>query len=199
MTEDQNYTKTTITKLSMDFLEIPQPSFTRRFLKLAEEARNGGVESEQWFLVDEVLPQVTGMTKSVIEQMSWLLEEELEQFVEVTWEALSRVAPVKYEAGHMMQWPDIKSDGVMIDGFMLESEMSPVGSVWGAAEPVLLAAKSEVFTPVVLPGGRCCGCSPGRGRGSHSASFCPTSGWKRTFNRSICNRRHYGAVSCRLG
>ena len=53
----------------------------------------------------------------------------------------------------MMQWPDNKSDGVMIDGIMLESEMSPVGSVWGAAEPVLLAAKSEVFTPVVFAGG----------------------------------------------
>ena len=50
VTEDQNYTKTTITKLSMDFLQIPQPSFTRGFLELAEEARNGGVESEQWFL-----------------------------------------------------------------------------------------------------------------------------------------------------
>ena len=50
-----------------------------------------------------------------------------------------------------MQRPDIKSDGVMIDGFMLESEMSPVGYVRGAAEPVLLAAKSEVFYP-------CCFC-----------------------------------------
>ena len=43
-------------------------------------------------------------------------------------------------------------------------------------------------------GGRCCGSSPGRDRGSHSANFCPTSGWKRTFNRSICDRRRYGAV-----
>ena len=148
--QDQNYTKTTITKLPMDFLEIPQPSFMRGFLELAE---NGDVESEQWFLVDEVLPQVTGMTKPVIEPVSQLLEEELGQFVEVTREALLRVAPVKYEAGHMMQWPNIKSDGVMIDGIMLESEMSPVGSVRGAAEPVLLAAKSEVFTPVVFAGG----------------------------------------------
>ena len=151
--EDQNYTKTTITKLPMDFLEIPQPSFTRGFLELAEEARNGGVESEQWLLVDEVLPQVTGMTKPVIEPVSRLLEEELGQFVEVTRDAPSRVAPVKYEEGHMMQWPDIKSDGVMIDGIMLESNMSPVGSVRGAAEPVLLAAKSEVLTPVVFTGG----------------------------------------------
>ena len=52
-----------------------------------------------------------------------------------------------------MQWPDIKSDGVMIDGIMLRSEMSPVGPVRGAAEPVLWAAKSEVFTPVVFARG----------------------------------------------
>ena len=151
VTEDQNYTKTTITKLFTDFLEIPKPAFTRRFLELADEARNGGVENEPLFLVDEVLPQVTGMTKPVIEPVSQLLEEELGQCVEVTREALSRVAPVKYEAGHMMQWPDIKSDGVMIHGIMLESEMSPVGSE--PAEPVRLAAKSEVYTPVVFAGG----------------------------------------------
>ena len=40
-----------------------------------------------------------------------------------------------------MQWPDIKSDGVIIDGIMLESEMSLVGSVRDAAETVSLAAK----------------------------------------------------------
>ena len=57
--------------------------------------------SEQWFLVDEVLPQVTGMTKPVIEPVSRLLEEELGQFVEAIREAPSRVAPVKYKAGRI--------------------------------------------------------------------------------------------------
>ena len=112
--EYQDYKKTTITKLSIDFLEIPQPSFTRGFLELAEEARNVCVENEQCFL-DEVLPQVTGMTKPVIQPVSWPLEEELGQLAEVTREGPSRVGSVIYEAGHMMQWPDIKSDGVMID------------------------------------------------------------------------------------
>ena len=172
--------KTTTTKVSMDFLEIPQPSFTRGFLELAEEARNVCIENEQCFLVDEVLPQVTGMTRRVIEPVSWPLQDKLRQLVKVTRDGALRVPPEKFEVGQMMQWPDIKSDGVMIDGIMLRSEMSPVGPVWGAAEPVLWAAKSEVFTPVVLAGGRgrCCGSPPGRGRGSHSASFCPTSGWK---------------------
>ena len=174
--------KTTTTKVSMDFLEIPQPSFTRGFLELAEEARNICIENEQCFLVDEVLPQVTGMTRRVIEPVSWPLKEKLGQLVKVTRDGALRVPPEKFEVGQMMQWPDIKSDGVMIDGIMLRSEMSPVGPVRGAAEPVLWAAKSEVFTPFVFAGGggggRCCGSPPGRGRGSHSASFCPTSGWK---------------------
>ena len=51
-----------------------------------------------------------------------------------------------------MQWPDIKSDGVMIRGIMLESEMSPVGSVRHTAVPVSVAAKSEMFTPVFAGG-----------------------------------------------
>ena len=49
---------------------------------MAEEARNVYVENEQCFLVDEVLPQVTEMTKPVIEPVSWPLDEELGQFVE---------------------------------------------------------------------------------------------------------------------
>ena len=74
--------KTTTTKVSMDFLEIPQPSFTRGFL--AEEARNVCIENEHCFLVDEVLPQLTGMTRRVIEPVSWSLEEKLGQLVKVT-------------------------------------------------------------------------------------------------------------------
>ena len=51
-----------------------------------------------------------------------------------------------------MQWPEIKSDGVMIRGIMLESEMSPVGSVRRTAGPVSVA-ESEMFTPVFAGGG----------------------------------------------
>ena len=51
-----------------------------------------------------------------------------------------------------MQWPDINSDGVMIRGIMLESKMSPVGSVRDVAEPVSVAAMSEMFTPVFAGG-----------------------------------------------
>ena len=132
-------------------------------------------------MVEEVLPQVTEMTRPMIEPVSWTTEEDLGQSVEVHGEGAARVPTVKFEACQMMQWPDIKSDGVMIDGIMLESEMSPVGYVRDEAEPVSLAAKSELFTPVVFAGGgggRCCGSPPGHCRGSHSASLCPTGGWK---------------------
>ena len=66
LSDDQNYNKTTNKKMPMDYLEIPEPSFTRGFLELAELARNVCVENEQCLYIDEVLPQVAGMTKLVV-------------------------------------------------------------------------------------------------------------------------------------
>ena len=130
--------KTTDRKLSMELLEIPQQSVTRGILELA---RNICVEKKQCFLVEVVLPQVTEMTRLMIEPVSWTTEEDLGQSVEVYSEGAARVPTEKFEAGQLMQWPDIKSDGVMIDGIMLESEMSPVGSVRDVAEPMSWAAE----------------------------------------------------------
>ena len=45
--DDQKNKKTTNMKMPMDYLEIPEPSLTRGFLELAEEARNVCVENEQ--------------------------------------------------------------------------------------------------------------------------------------------------------
>ena len=108
----------------------------------------GGQENwcgkKQFFLVDEVLPQVTEMTRPMIEPVSWTTDEDLGQSVEVHCEGAARVPTAKFEAGQLMQWPDIKSDGVMIREIMLEWEMSPIGYVWHAAEPVSVAAKSEM-------------------------------------------------------
>ena len=137
----------------MELLEIPQQLITRGFLELAEEARNIGVEKKQSFLVEEVLPQVTGMTRPMIEPVSETTDENLGQSVEVHREDTARVPTVKFKAGQSMQWPDIKSDGVMIHGIMLESEMSLVGSERRTAGPVSVAAESEMFTPVFAGGG----------------------------------------------
>ena len=98
--------KTTDRKLSMELLEIPQRSVTRGFLELAEEARNICVEKKQCFLVEEVLPQVTEMTRPMIEPVSWTTEEDLGQSVEVHREGAARVPTDKFEAGQLMQWPD---------------------------------------------------------------------------------------------
>ena len=46
--DDQNYMKTTMMQMPMDFLEIPELSLPRGFLELAEEARNVKVEIGNW-------------------------------------------------------------------------------------------------------------------------------------------------------
>ena len=75
--------ETTKRKLSMELLEIPQKSVTRAFFELAEEARKIGVERKQSFLVEEVLPQITEMTRPMIEPVSWTINEDLGQSVKV--------------------------------------------------------------------------------------------------------------------
>ena len=149
--------ETTERKLSTEVLDIPQQSVTRGFLELAEEAMKIGVEKKQSFLVGEVLPQITEMTRPMIEPVSWTIDENLGQSVEVLCEGAARVSTVRFDVGQLMQWPDIKSAGVMIRGIMLESEMSSVGSVRRTAEPVSVAAKSEMLTPVLPGGGGGCG------------------------------------------
>ena len=95
-------TMSTDRKLSMELLEIPQRSVTRGFLELAEAARNICVEKKQCFMVEEVLPQVTEMTRPMIEPVSWMTEEDLGQSVEVLREGASRVPTDKFEAADAM-------------------------------------------------------------------------------------------------
>ena len=80
------------------------------------------------------------------------IEEDLGQSVESLGEGAARVPTVRFDVGQLMQWPDINSAGVMICGFMLESEMFSLGSVRRAAEPVSVATKSEMLTPVFAGG-----------------------------------------------
>ena len=152
MCEVLDNNETTERKLSTEVLDIPQQSVTRGFLELAEEARKIGVEKKQSFLVGEVLPQITEIMRPMIEPVSWMIDEDLGQSVEVHCEGAARVPTVRFDVGQLMQWPDIKSAGMMIRGIMLESEMSSIGSVRRAAEPVSVAAKSEMLTPVFAGG-----------------------------------------------
>ena len=89
--------ETTERKLSTELLEITQQLVTQGFLELAEEARKIGVEKKQSFLVEEVLPQITEMTRPMIEPVSWKTDEDLGQSVEVHCEGAARVPTVKFE------------------------------------------------------------------------------------------------------
>ena len=146
--------KTTDGTLSMELLKIPQQLVTRGFLELAEEARNIGVEKKQSFLVEEVPPQVTGMTRAMIEPVSETTDEDLGKSVAVHREGTARVPTIELEAGQLMQWPDIKSDGVMIRGIMLKSVL------YGAR--LCRCPWRLKCLPLFLPGGggRCCGSPP---------------------------------------
>ena len=165
-------------KVSTELLDISQQLVTRGFLELAEEARLVKVEKTPSFLVEEVLPQITEVTRPMCKSVSGRIEEDLGQSVESLCEGTVKVPTVRFDVGQLMQWPDINSAGVMICGFMLESEMSSLGSVWRAAEPVSVATKSEMLTSVFAGEGRCCGSPPGCGGGSYIASFCPAGGQK---------------------
>ena len=111
------------------------------------------MEKNQSFLVEEVLPQITEVTRPMCEPVAWMIEEDLGQSVESLCEGTAGVPTVRFDVGQLKQWPDINSAGVMICGFMLESEMPSLGSVWRAAEPVSVVTKSEMLTPVFAGGG----------------------------------------------
>ena len=100
------------------------------------------MEKYQSFLVEEVLPQITDVTRPMCEPVSWTIEKDLGQSVESLGEGAARVPTVSFDVGQLMQWPDINSAGV-ICGFMLESEMFSLGSVRRAAE--LSCRRSEVI------------------------------------------------------
>ena len=140
--------ETTNRKVSTEMLEIPQQLVTRGFLELAAEARIVRVEKNQSFLVEEV----TDVTRPMCEPVSWMTEGDLGQSVESLCEGTARVPTVWFDVGQLMQWPDINFAGVMICGFILESEMPSLGSVRCTAEPVSVVTKSEMLTPVFAGG-----------------------------------------------
>ena len=117
MFEVLNNNETTERKLSTELIEIPQQSVTRGFL-------------------EEVLPQLTEMTRPMIEPVSWTTDEDLGQSVEVLCEGTARVPTVKFDVGQLIQWPDIKSAGVMICGIMQESVFA--GGVVAEAAPLVV-------------------------------------------------------------
>ena len=88
--------------------------------------------------------------------------------------SLNAVPDVDWDACHTEWWETVVDDMVM-EKFVLVPEVCPVGSMTSAAEPTFLPALLEVYSPVVLAGGGCCGIPPGSGGVRYSASVCPAS------------------------
>ena len=121
-------------------------------IELAEEARIVDVRQTPSVRMNEVIPQITEITKPMCNYISWKIEEDMEQSVESLCDVAMKVPTVRFDVGQLVQWPDMNSAGVMICEFTLESEMFSHGPARREAEPVFVTAESEVFTPVFTGG-----------------------------------------------
>ena len=102
--------------------------------------------------MNEIIQQITERKEPMSKDISWKIEEVMEQSVDSFCDVAMKVPTAKFDIGQLMQWPNVKSTGMMICEFTLESEMLYHGPVRREAEPVFVAAESEVFTPVFTGG-----------------------------------------------
>ena len=157
--------------------------------------------------MNEVIPQITEITKPICNYISCKIEEVMEQSVGCFCEVAMKVPMVRFDVGQLMRWPDRNSAGMMICEFTLESEMFSHGPARREAVPVFVSAESEVFTPVLRGGGGRHGDGPpshgdgppSRGGGSYIASFCSADGRKQYPDRSVCGRWWRRPVQFKLG
>ena len=170
--------ETTKPTVSTELVNLPQEWITRGFLELAEEARLVDVRLTPSGCMEENVQQSSEIREPMSRDVSWSIEEVVDRSVDSFSDVAIRMPTVKFDEGQLMQWPSGKSTGMMICEYTLESQMFSHGPVWREAEPVFVAAESEVFTPVFTGGVRSAIGSPCRGRGSYTASFCSADGWK---------------------
>ena len=182
--------ETTKLGVSTELVDLPQKLMTRGFLELAEEAKLVDVSLTPSCGMNESRQQITERMEPMSKDISWRIEEVMEQSVDSFCDVAMKVPTAKFDIGQLMQWPNEKSTGMMICEFTLESEMFYHGPVRREAEPVFVAAESEVFTPVLTGGGgvRSGDGPPNRGGGSYIASFCSADGRKRYSDRSVYGR-----------
>ena len=103
--------------------------------------------------MNEVIPQITEITKPICNYISCQIEEVMEQSVGCFCDVAMKVPTAKFDIGQLMRWPDMNSAGMMICEFTLESEMFSHGPARREAVPVFVSAESEVLTPVLRGGG----------------------------------------------
>ena len=192
--EDLITNETTNLSVSTELMDLPIMRMTRGFQKLAEEARLVDVKLTPSGYMNDKIPQITKEEKPMSKDISWKIDEVMERSVDAISDVTRTVPMAKFEIGRSIQWPDVRSAGVMICELTLETEMFCPSPVWREAEPVFVAAESEVFTPVFTGGGgggvRRRDGPPSRGGGSYIASFCSANGRERFPDRSVYGRWH---------
>ena len=140
--------ETTKPTVYTELVNLPQEWITRGFLELAEEARLVDVRSTPSGCMEENVQQSSEIREPMSRDVSWSIEEVVDRSVDSFSDVAIRMPTVKFDEGQLMQWPNGKSTGMMICEYTLESQMFSHGPVWREAEPVFVAAESEVFTPV---------------------------------------------------
>ena len=144
--------ETTNLSVSTELMDLPIMKMTRGFRKLAEEARLVDVKLTPSGYMNDKVQQITEREIPMSKDISWKKEEVMERSVDAICDVTRAVPMAKFEIGRSMQWPDVKSTGMMICELTLETEMFSPSPVWREAEPVFVAAESEVFTPVFTGG-----------------------------------------------
>ena len=185
--EDLIKNETTNLSVSTELMDLAIMRMTRGFQKLAEEARLVDVKLTPSGYMNDKIQQITEREKPMSKDISWKIDEVMERSVDAICDVTRTVPMAKFEIGRSMQWPDVKSTGMMICELTLETEMFCPSPVWREAEPVFVAAESEVFTGGGVRRGDG---PPSRGGGSYIASFCSANGRERFPDRSVYGRWH---------
>ena len=145
--------ETTNLSVSTDLMDLPIMKMTRGFRKLAEEARLVDVKLTPSGYMNDKVQRIAEREIPMSTDISWKKEEVMIRSGDAICDVAGAVPMAKFEIGRSMQWPELKSTGMMICELTLETEMFSPGPVWREAEPVFVAAESEVFTPVFTGGG----------------------------------------------
>ena len=140
-------------EVSTELLDISRQWITQGFLRLAEEAKFVGVGNTPSGMMTEVLPEIAEVTGPTSDSISWKIEEDSEESAVSLGEVMHEVTSIRFDVGQLRRWPDRNSDDTLICEFRLESELFFHGPARRKAEPVFVAAESEMFTPVFAGGG----------------------------------------------
>ena len=144
--------ETTKREVSTELLDISRQWIPQGFLRLAEEAKFVGVGNILSGMMTEILPEIAEVTGPTSDSISWKIEEDSEESAVSLGEVMHEVTSIRFDVGQLMRWPDGNSDDTLICEFQLESELFSHGPARREAEPVFVAAESEMFTPVFAGG-----------------------------------------------